>query len=292
MGSDSADSEPRQPHQEPLSPLPLSASPMRVLVLGASTVSWTSWMGGPRSDFTFPRVIEASLLASGRAAEVRNAAVLGSPTAAFFDRWEEQVLQWSPDVVVVLAGHYETVHLMFPHWFERHANRVDFRPGPLRTPYRRRMLRPLWKALATVQCKLDGILPAGLLSRRLSGVARTVSAYVTVSRQVASPAFVLMELLPPSQNRRHWFPGMTARIAVVNEAIAVVAADFNSADVAFFHTSEVAARLYGDNLEAATPDGFHFTPELHRAIGEELARWILNWVGTQPHLLQPTSEGE
>src|SRR5947208_6741144 len=37
-------------------PLPLT---MRVLVQGSSQAVWTSWMGGPRGDLAWPRVIEA-----------------------------------------------------------------------------------------------------------------------------------------------------------------------------------------------------------------------------------------
>ena len=36
--------------------------PLRVLVKGASTVVYTSWMSGPRSDLAWPRVVEEQLL--------------------------------------------------------------------------------------------------------------------------------------------------------------------------------------------------------------------------------------
>lgn len=251
--------------------------PLRVLVIGASTVNWTSWMSGPRSDLAFPRAIEAELLAQGRAVQVRNAALLASPTKAFFDKWEEQVLQWSPDVIVGIAGHYETIHLLLPRHFERHANRVDYRPGRLRNYYRKRFLRSLWKVSATFQAAVDRRVPAGVSRRRLDRVAQDLTAYIALSRQVASPACFFLEILPPADRQRDWFPRMTERVHLVNERVAAVCDAMGTADVQFVRTSEVAARLYGEDQQAATPDGFHFTPELHREIGAELARRILAW---------------
>lgn len=264
--------------------------PVRVLVNGASTVSWTSWMGGPRTDFAFPRAIEAALLANGRPAEVRNVAVLGSPTKDFFARWEEDVLQWSPDAIVVMAGHYETIHLFLPHWFERHVNRPNRRPGPIRTFYHRRILRGAWKALTRLQSRLDTLIPAGATRRRLSLVARDLEGYIALSQQVGSPQFFILEVLRPAARQSGWFPGMTRRVEMLNEALVAMVDRVDLPQVQFLKTSEVAARLYGDDLQAATPDGFHFTPELHREIGSELAGRILTWAETQPHLAASADE--
>ena len=60
------------------SPLPL---PIRVLVKGSSTVNWTSWSGGPRTDFIFPRVIEERLLADGRPCDVQTVTMMSGKTS-------------------------------------------------------------------------------------------------------------------------------------------------------------------------------------------------------------------
>src|SRR3954451_20705742 len=105
--------------QEPTIDPHLAQLPLRVLVLGSSSVSWTSWMSGPRTDLAMPRAIEEQLRSRGREVEVRSAAILAQPTKHLFDTWERDVLQWSPDVVVCVAGHYEVMHLFLPRWFER-----------------------------------------------------------------------------------------------------------------------------------------------------------------------------
>ena len=258
--------------------------PVRVLVKGASTVSWISWMGGPRTDFAFPRALEDELRSQGRQAEVRNTAVLGTSTHSFFEPFERDVAQWSPDVIIMVAGHYESIHLFLPHWFERHANRVNYRPGRFDDFYRRRVIRPIWKALAVVQSKLDGRFGLGACKRRLRRAGVDFENYVKLAQQVGSPLMLVFELLPPAPRQQEWFPGMPGRIARVNAEHAAVIERLGLPNVRMFRNSEVAARNCGDDQAAATPDGFHFTPELHRAIGAELAVQIAAWAETQPHL--------
>ena len=45
--------------------------------------------------------MEQQLLAGGRAAEVRNTGELGWPTKDLFKTWPEDIVQWSPDIVVM-----------------------------------------------------------------------------------------------------------------------------------------------------------------------------------------------
>lgn len=263
-----------------ITPLPL---PVRVLVKGASTVSWISFMGGPRSDFAFPRAIEATLLGDGRPAEVRNTALLGTPTRDFFRTFEPDVAQWSPDVVVIIAGHYETIHLFLPRWFERWANRPNVRPGRLRTAFRRRVVRGIWKVSARVQARVDALVKP-LLQRRLRAAAADLEGYIRLVQQVGSPLVLVFELLPPAPRQAQWFPGMAGRIHQVNREHEAAIERLGLPNVELFRVSEIAGRVAGDDQAAATPDGFHFTPELHAEIGAELGRRIIAWADTQPHL--------
>ena len=258
--------------------------PVRVLVKGASTVTWISWMGGPRTDFAFPRALEDALVAQGRPAEVRNTAVLGTPTHSFFEPFEQDVVQWSPDVIIMVAGHYETIHLFLPRWFERYANRVNYRPGRSDDFYRRRVIRPIWKALAVLQSKLDGRFGLGACKRRLRRAGTDLENYVKLAQQVGSPMMLVFELVSPAPRQQQWFPGMAGRIARINDEHAAVIDRLELPHVRLFRSSEVVKGMYGDDQAAATPDGFHFTPELHGAIGAELADQIAAWAETQPHL--------
>src|SRR5205823_4305743 len=117
------------------------SEPLRVLVKGASTAVMTSWMGGPRTDFAYPRVIEAELLAAGQPAEVRVTAAVGQRTKDSLKSWEREVVAWSPDVVVLHCGQYEAIHLFMPWWLERYVNNVARRPGVVRDAIHQNVVR-------------------------------------------------------------------------------------------------------------------------------------------------------
>lgn len=270
------------------SPIPL---PGRVLVKGASTVSSVSPMGGPRSDFAFPRVIEAELVAGGRPAEVRNSAKIGAPTKNVFRDWEQDIMQWSPDVVVIVAGYCETIHLFLPLWLERYVNRINRRPSRNQGHDHRRAVRVIWKLLATLQSKVDGPFGARILQRRLTRVASDLEGYLNLVQLVGSPLVYILELLPPSGSRNKWFPGMSDRIAFMNEQLRKVVDRRDNSEVRFLAVSEIAHSLVGEDLSAAIPDGFHYSPALHREVGRELARGIQEWAHGQPHLTSESAGG-
>ena len=92
----------------------MSRLTLRVLVKGASTVNWASGIDESREAFTFPRAIEAQLVADGWPAEVRAITLPSELTSKILLNWQQEVLGFSPDVVVLVYGHYETVHFVLP----------------------------------------------------------------------------------------------------------------------------------------------------------------------------------
>jgi hypothetical protein len=263
------------------SPLPL---PIRVLVKGASTVNWTSWSGGPRTDFIFARVVEERLLADGRPCNVQTHTMMSEKTSNILRTWQDEVLGFSPDVIVLVYGHYETLHLILPRWLERHANSLRERPRRLESFYRRRILRPVWMMLARLQARLDTVVSPTIHRHRPRHVAADMEQFITQVQTVGSPLVIVFELLPPAEKFQNWFPGMTARIEVMNRAIADMVARVDKPNVRYFHVQELVDKYCDGDIEVATPDGFHYTPELHRVIGTQLAEQIGEWSDTQPHL--------
>lgn len=261
-------------------PLPL---PLRVLVKGPSSVVWTSYPRGPRTDFAYPRVIEEALLRAGQVAEVRTTATAGEPTRQAFKTWESEVIAWSPDVVVLHYPHYETLHLILPHWFERYCNSLRVHPGPIRSVYRRRVVDPLYQLGAKLQQALDRTAPPSAHDRRRARVEADLQFLIRKIRSVASPLVIVAEITRPGPPFREWFPGMEARVVAINELADRVVASFDHPDVRRFPTNAVASAAVAEGEEIA-PDGGHYTPTVHRAIGEGLAAEILAWAATQPHL--------
>ena len=263
------------------SPLPL---PIRVLVKGSSTVNWTSWSGGPRTDFIFPRVIEERLLSDGRPCQVQTVTMMSGKTSKILQSWQQEVLGYSPDVIVLVYGHYEAVHLFLPRWLERHANSLKARPRRLETFYRQRILRPVWMMLARLQARLDTIVDPTIRRRRPRLVAADLEAFISQVQTVGSPLVIVFELLPPAHRYRSWFPGMAARIDVMNRALSDMVTRVDKPNVRYFPVEPLVDKYCDGDIEVATPDGFHYTPAFHRVIGTQLADLIAEWSDTQPHL--------
>ncbi|MEO6886002.1 MAG: hypothetical protein ABI232_06920 [Jatrophihabitantaceae bacterium] len=261
-------------------PLPL---PIRVLVKGASTVIAMSEVGAPREEFTFPRAIEATLLQAGHPVDVHTFGVASERTKTTLRTWESEIMAWSPDVVILVYGHYESIHFILPWWLERHANSLRRRPGKVRETYRARLLRPIWMALAKLQAKLDLRLNSLMFASRPKRVAADLERLITHASGVSSPLIILLELLPPTGKGRSWFPGMTERIDMMNQTIAAMVARLDNPNVRIFPVSDAVTRHVPEG-ENPTPDGFHYTATLHREVGKELAAEILSWVEKQPHL--------
>jgi len=262
-------------------PLPL---PIRVLVKGSSTVNWTSFSGGPRTDFIFPRVIEERLLADGRPCDVQTVTMMSGKTSWILKTWQQEVLGFSPDVIVLVYGHYEAVHLFLPRWLERHANSLKARPRRLETFYRERILKRAWLFLARMQARLDRRIDPTIRRSRPRHVAADLERFIEQVQTVGSPLVYVFELLPPASRYQSWFPGMAARIEVMNRTLADMVARVGKPNVRYFGIHELVDKYCDGDIETATPDGFHYTPHLHRVIGTQLAEQIAEWADTQPHL--------
>ena len=262
-------------------PLPL---PMRILVKGASTVGWLGVMGGPRSDVGFPRSIEATLHRAGRPAEVRALTVASERTKTAARRWEREMVGYSPDVVILVYGHYETVHLFLPRFLERHANSLGVPPRRWSSFYREHIVHPIWMFLARMQARVDLRIDSTIRRSRPRLVAADLEKVINHTQELGSPLVFLFELIHPAKRYQTWFPGMAARIDVMNEAIADLVRRIDKPNVRYFKVGELVEKYADGDLEVATPDGFHYSPHLHRMIGEHLAREIAEWADTQPLL--------
>lgn len=264
-------------------PLPL---PVRILVKGPSTVLWTSMMGGPRTDLAFPRVIEKELLAKGRPAVVRNTGLLGWPTKDLFKTWDDEIVGWSPDIVILAVGHYEILHTILPRWLERGANTVNRRPGRWNHFFYRRLLRGTARLVIHVQKRVDR--PGRKLNkRRMRRALVDTAAYIKMIQQVGSPMVMVMEIHPPSASKVGWFGGWPERTATLNEGLRRVVADADRPNVRFVEITDLMDKFDRNEPAQQWADGIHFSPAFHAAIGEKFAGIADEWASTQPHLASP-----
>lgn len=264
--------------------------PVRVLVKGPSTVNWVSWMGGPRQDFTYPRVVEEQLLEAGRASDVRAITMTSEKASWLLRTWQREVLGFSPDVIVLTYGHYESVHLFLPRWLERHGNSLKVRRGRLRQLYRRGVVRPVWMGLARVQAKVDAVVGPYVGVRRARRLAADIEQYIHQVQKVGSPLVLLFELLPPGPRVTGWFPGLERRLGLMNQEMEAMVERVGLDHVRMFPIMPIAEKYAEGDMSLAEPDGFHYSPEMHRRVGEALARDIDAWAATQSHLTEMTND--
>jgi hypothetical protein len=264
-------------------PLPL---PIRVLVKGASTVGWMSPMSGPRSDLAFPRAMQAALVAAGHPTEMQTITIPSERTKTTLATWQAEIIGYSPDVIVLVYGHYETIHLFLPWWLERHAHSLKTRPRPVPELYRKLLLQPFWMFLARMQARADHRWPL-VRRKRPERVAADLERLIGHIQTMHSPLVFVFELLDPTMRYQSWFPGMTARMSVMNNTLAQMVDRIDLPNVRYFKIRDMITDYVDGDMEAATPDGFHFSPDVHRLIGNELARQTLDWADTQEHLKLP-----
>lgn len=257
--------------------------PIRVLVKGASLSHDISARPQRREDFTFSRVIEESLLSSGHGASVWTSAVASQPTGHLFRTWEAEIKAWSPDVVILNAGYYEPVHLFLPRWLERHANSLKARPGRVRGLYRGYAVRPIWKSLAKVQRALDQRIGGRFFGSQVRRAGADLRAYIDRTRAVGQPLIMIFEFLRPGARGRDWFPGMEARAEMMNVMLRQLIADYDDPDVVLVRIPEIVERRLPPGTEPNN-DGFHYNPDVHRFIGEEIAEEIRTWAKQHPRL--------
>jgi hypothetical protein len=156
----------------------------------------------------------------------------------------------------------------------------------VRQAYRAKLLKPMWKYLVGAQQAADRSLPAS--SRwsqwRVRRGIKDIAGIIERMRTVASPLMLIPEIPPFGRPYQKWFPKANDRVDLMNDLLRDLVRELDDPNIRFVpmaHLWEPVIAAGGD----ACPDGGHFSPELHRAFGEELGRVVVEWAEAQPHLL-------
>lgn len=248
--------------------------PVKVLVRGSSLAVMVPDWNGDRGEYTFPRWIQNGLLDRGRPCEVVNRGRAGELTRSAFRSWEQLERAECPDVVVYGYAYYECIHALLPQKLERHVNEYNGRTGPVRTRYRGYLLRPAWKLLAQAQRVLDRRVPDAWFRRRARRIVADYSLLVRRTRTMAAggPLVFVLGLFGPGGKAPDWFPGMQARIDLVNAELAGMVERLRDPGVRLVPVLELARQLPPG--EDPVPDGMHYSPRMRRIIGDWIAAEI------------------
>lgn len=259
--------------------------PLRILVRGPSMVGFASDM--PPGRTTFSRVIENALLAQGKPAQVQTVTRASETTAMVLQTWEESVTGFYPDVIVIVAGMYETMHLFLPRRYERFStDRLRKLDRPIRNKLRKYLVWSTWKALINLQVAIDSRATRAL-HRRPRNVRRDLVAYIRNARKFGEPLVLIVELLPPSSRSRRWFPGMTRRIPLMNQYLSTVPDEFEGNGVEFVRVLPLAEKFDPD-LDVVIPDGIHYASGFHQMVGEHIAERIAAWSSAEGRPINST----
>ncbi|MFZ0667579.1 MAG: SGNH/GDSL hydrolase family protein [Acidimicrobiales bacterium] len=220
----------------------------------------------------------------GLPAEVRNAGVEAQRVNRALCDWDGEVEQWSPDVVILNYGQYECMPGLLPHWLERHATGWHHHSGPVRDRYRIKVLTPIWRKLVRYQMMADQYVHSGPFRASPQRTVTELARFVEQLKTVSSPLVIVMDTWPIGPRWERWFPGMQRRVVVMRKTIERWIESAEDPEIRLFPLSEIVSR---HDPEESMPDGVHFSAGLHREIAEELARAILPWAATQPHLRRP-----
>ena len=117
------------------------SSPLRILVRGASTVSWIAQVEPGVDAWAYPRALEDALYHRGIPTSVRVSAPLASSSLHILRDADDEIFGFNPDVIVMNTGHMENLHMLLPIPFSRHVFTRTARPGTRSAPRRRSTAR-------------------------------------------------------------------------------------------------------------------------------------------------------
>jgi lysophospholipase L1-like esterase len=229
------------------------------------------------SEATYPEHLQRLLRADGLDVSVRNDSKLFGRITEGYRRFQEDVIPWAPDVLVVHFGIIELQPNVVPTAVNRHFTTQDRGGKGVKGLYRRRLKPRLWPPLRKFQRRASGIVgprhsfrlaPAHFEAelRRLISVARSQQMLVLVC-----------DINPPGPRLQHFLPGVNERYARFQSIIERVVAQADDDDVQLVPVSKVV-RGGGDE---AMPDGLHFTASGHLEVARMLETFVAPWLQRQ-----------
>jgi lysophospholipase L1-like esterase len=190
-------------------------------------------------------------------------------------RWLRDVVPSAPDVVILNYGVLEAQPNVLPTTINRHLTRED-RGGPgVGGMWMRRVVPRLWPKARAYQ--RWAATRAGMHTWRMHpDRLRTSLGEIVQAARRGKSLVLVVDVLPPGDRLRHFFPHIDERVAVVNDALRALVEDADSPEVRLFEASAIAVAMGPESV----PDGLHLVPEGHRRMAMALADEIEEWIAS------------
>lgn len=246
--------------------------PLRVHVVGNSAAVMVEPEHGPRDGGVYAEQLPGLLAARGIPCVVTCSATWMGRIDEHLRRYERDVRNTFPDVLVVNVGVLEAQPAVLPASVVRHLQtwRRSSRRTALR--YRRHVAPHLWRALRGYQ--RWAAAHAGDRTHRLGPqrFATDVRRLVDLVRKDCGSLVLLLDIDPPGARVEHWLPTVSARVAHYNDLLAGVAASYDE------HVRLVRAGATVTDPASELPDGLHRSSAAHgttaRLLADEISAWL------------------
>lgn len=258
----------------PQLPWPEARRPLSVVAFANSIATLQMPARADRADGTYIEVLADLLAAEG-------VPVVPHLESRWFDflhramrEYESRVRVHAPDVVVVQFGLNEYQPWLVPVWLTRHLlvqNQAVIRPAKA---YRRFVAPRLWRIVRGYRRRaapLVGMRTWQTTPRRFGG---QLARLIRNVRLEARPLVLVLDIDAPGDRLEYFMPGARVRHEVFQRTIAQVVAAAADPEVRLVRVSSITAACGG----LALPDGMHYTPDTHRAVGEALAAEVVGWL--------------
>jgi hypothetical protein len=246
--------------------------PLRLHVIGSSVAVMVAPSHGPRDEGTYGEQLVAMLADAGVPTTVSHACRWFGRVNEFIPRYERDVRDPFPDVLVVNFGVIECQSDLLPTRLVRHFTTWERTSRFGAGFYRRRIAAPAWRVLRSYQRVVSRLDRGGTHRLRPGRFVADLRRIIDLVRKDCGPLVLLLDIDPPGGRVEHWLPGTADRVKRYNRLLAGIADSYDDG-VRLVRSSESLS-----DLAAELPDGLHRTPAGHRLTARLVTDEVLAWL--------------
>lgn len=252
--------------------------PLSVLVIGNSLSVLSIPPRTGHGDGTYGEVLRDLLTEAGQPVVLHNEARWFDFAVHALRRYEDTVRPGVPDVVVLQFGLNESQPWLLPvpvlrHFLTRHTTVTRTARA-----YRQHVATPVWKQVRAYRRWAASKVGTRTWQTTPARFEGAMKALVRAVRYETRPLVLVCDVNAPGAVLAHFLPGMPERHAVVQDVLRRVVEDARDPEVRLVRTSALVAELGG---QVALPDGMHFSPAGHAAVGALLATEVAGWLASR-----------
>ena len=245
--------------------------PLRVHVVGNSAAVMVEPAHGPRDEGTYGEQLVTMLADAGVPTTVTHAGRWFGLVDEFVSRYERDIRDPFPDVLVLHFGMAECQSNVLSRRIVRHVTTWERTSRRTALAYRNRVVPPVWRVLRRYQrwAAAHDDRTHRLGPRRFRA---DYSRLIDLVRKDCAPLVLLVDIDPPGDRVEHWLPGTARRALAYNAILADIAASYDDG-VRLIRASETLT-----DVKLELPDGLHRTPAGHRLTARLVTDEVLDWL--------------